>query len=98
MPVGRSHPSQWGGDLACVYRNGKDACVVVWTVWDDEASAERFRKLVADSGIVARRGKRVAAALGPAKGAARSLLSSGLRTLRAIPFRNLDELEDALAR
>ncbi|MCZ6785780.1 MAG: hypothetical protein O7E54_01315 [Planctomycetota bacterium] len=89
---------RWGGDLTCVYRKGEDACVVAWTVWDDEPSAERFMKRVADSGIVARRGKRVVVALGPAKGAVRPLLSFGLRTLRATPFRNLDELEDVVAR
>lgn len=46
---------RWGGDLAQVYRRSNgEWFVAVYLYWDDEASAERFAKLVANS---SRRGR-----------------------------------------
>ena len=81
---------RWGGDLAQVYRKGERRTVVVWTVWDDEASARNFERRV--RGVKLRSGKRVAVAFGGST----ELLSAGLSKLRAVPFRTVEELEEAI--
>lgn len=81
---------RWGGDLAQVYRIGDRRMVMVWTVWDDEASARNFEKRV--RGVKLRSGKRVAVTFGGST----ELLRAGLKKLRTVPFRTVEELEAAI--
>ena len=85
---------RWGGDQAQVYQDGERFLVVVWTVWDDEASAVRFRKLLRGLTSV-RAGSRVAVLCGPTK-VDRGLLTEGLRDVRTRAFRSVEQLERIL--
>ncbi|MCZ6571819.1 MAG: hypothetical protein O7C98_01485 [Planctomycetota bacterium] len=86
---------RWGGDQAQVYQDGERFLVVVWTVWDDEASAVRFRKLLGSTKS-ARAGPRVAVLCGPAQ-VHRGLLTETLRDVRTTAFRSVEQLEEILA-
>ena len=85
---------RWGGDQAQVYHDGERFLVVIWTVWDDEASAVRFRKLVHGLTSV-RAGSRVAVLCGPTK-VDRGLLTGGLRDVRTKAFSSVEQLERLL--
>lgn len=81
---------RWGGDVAHVYGHDQGAgrALIVWTVWDDEASAERFECLVAGAGVTVRRGRSVAVGIGPVPEAA---LEEGLAEIRSFQFRTPEE-------
>jgi hypothetical protein len=91
--IGAGLPKElkWGGDLAQVYWDGEDYIVLVWTVWDDVASAIEFRKRAATRAPTVRLDKRLVVALGPFT-LGRKLLLESLRNLRAVPFRSVEEL------
>ena len=82
---------RWGGDVAQVYRNKEDErTILVWTVWDDDASARNFDERL--RGVKVHSGKVVAVAFGGST----ELLRAGLKKLRAVPFRTVEELEAAI--
>ena len=87
---GLSDDLRWGGDVAQVYRGKQRTRVFVWTVWDDVASARAFFKRVRETKV--RSGRKVAVAFdGSTK-----LLRAGLKKLRTVSFRTVEELEAAI--
>ena len=73
---------RWGGDVVQVYRRLHSAgfIVIVWTVWDDEASARRFETRVGGTTLRVRR------VVGVTYGGTTELLRGGLDRLPHGPF------------
>ncbi len=90
---------RWGGDLVQAYHDGERWAVIVWTEWDDEASARRFEAILGGADAVrgVRSGRRVVASCGPDVHPSREALAAALASVESVPFASLTELERIVA-